>query len=304
MNRPLLIGVVSLGILGVLALLAWLIYPAQDGPDQEENIEPQQTQENEVPQLPYTRQVIGHSGEGREIVARTYGTGDTNLLFVGGMHGGYEWNSVLVAYAFMDYLDANPDVLPDDISVTVIPSLNPDGVQRVVGAEGRFSPSDAPLGSEITAAGRFNANGVDINRNFACKWQPESTWRGAVVSAGSEPFSEPEAQALRDLIVENAPRAAFFWHSQGDAVYASECESGILPETLVLMETYAHAAGYQPIPSFDAYEITGDAEGWLASIGIPALTIELSTHETVEWEQNRAGIEAILAYFKESARAR
>src|SRR3989442_705862 len=50
--------------------------------------------------------VLGTSVEGRAIDAYTYGNGTTRLLFVGGMHGGYEWNSVLLAYAFMDYLDA------------------------------------------------------------------------------------------------------------------------------------------------------------------------------------------------------
>jgi hypothetical protein len=87
------------------------------------------------------------------------------------------------------------------------------------------------------------------------------------------------------------------WHSQGDAVYASECENGILPETLSVMRAYATASGYTPHESFDAYPITGDAEGWLASIGIPAVTVELSTHETVEWEQNLRGVTALLEQY-------
>ncbi|MDA1334643.1 MAG: hypothetical protein O2794_01340 [bacterium] len=49
---------------------------------------------------------------------------------------------------------------------------------------------------------------------------------------------------------------------------------------------------------FDAYEITGDAEGWLASINIPAITVELKTHETIEWSQNKAGIEALFKYYR------
>jgi hypothetical protein len=41
-------------------------------------------------------------------------------------------------------------------------------------------------------------NDVDLNRNFDCKWQPTSTWRSTSVSAGTQPFSEPEAAAIRD----------------------------------------------------------------------------------------------------------
>jgi len=58
------------------------------------------------------------------------------------------------------------------------------------------------------------------------------------------------------------------------------------------------AAGYQAIESFDDYEVTGSSDGWLASIGIPALTVELQTHETIEWEQNLSGIEALFEYYK------
>ena len=63
------------------------------------------------------------------------------------------------------------------------------------------------------------------------------------------------------------------------------------------MNVYAEASGYRAVKLFDEYEISGDAEGWLASINIPAITVELKTHETVEWEQNLAGIKALFNYY-------
>lgn len=244
-----------------------------------------------------TTEVIGTSVEGRAITAYTYGVSTTSLLFVGGMHGGYEWNSVLLAYEFMDYLEQHSDALPASLSLTVIPSANPDGVYAVVGKEGRFSALDVSTSTTVLASGRFNAHGVDLNRNFDCKWKPESTWKSQTVSAGTAAFSEPEAQAIRNFVLQHTPEAVVFWHSKANAVYASECTEGILPVTRDLMNAYAHAAGYTAIDSFDAYPITGDAEGWLASIHIPAITVELSTHETIEWERNWAGIQALFAEF-------
>lgn len=253
----------------------------------------------ELISIPKTK-VIGYSVEGREIKSHTYGdlSNDSgkHLLFVGGIHGGYEWNSVLLAYTAMDYLEANPQAIPDDIKVTIIPSANPDGLYSIIGKGGRFDITDVPSNID-SAPGRFNKNGIDLNRNFDCKWKSESTWRGQVVSAGTEPFSEPEAAAIRDFVLENDPEAVIFWHSQGNAVYASECHEGVLPETINVMNAYALASGYTPIESFDLYEITGDAEGWLASIGIPAVTVELETHETVEWQRNLAGIKSLLEYY-------
>lgn len=248
----------------------------------------------------FTRTTIGMSVEGRAIDAYTYGEGNTHLLFVGGIHGGYEWNSVLLAYRFIDYIEENPALVPSDLSVSVIPSANPDGVYKVVGKEGRFTAEDVSAEQSVLASGRFNARGVDLNRNFDCKWKPESTWRSQTVSAGTSAFSEPEAAALRDFILQNTPNAVVFWHSQSNAVYASECKAGILPKTLEVMNAYANASGYPPVASFDAYEITGDAEGWLASINIPAVTVELSTHETVEWEKNLAGARALFSLFSPS----
>jgi hypothetical protein len=243
-------------------------------------------------------EVIGTSVEGRPIEVTSYGRGDTHVLFVGGMHGGYEWNSTLLAYTFMDHLEAHPEFVPDDMTIAVIPSLNPDGTFAVIGKEGRFAIGDVPDDEGPIGTGRLNAHEVDLNRNFDCKWQPESTWRSEVVSAGTAPFSEPEAAALRSFIQEYAPKAVVFWHSQANTVYASECEHGVLPQTLAIMNAYATAAGYNAVSVFDAYPITGDAEGWLASIGIPAITVELGTHATIEWEKNLKGVSALLSVFR------
>lgn len=240
--------------------------------------------------------VIGRSVEGRDIEAVTFGEGKDRLIFVGGIHGGYEWNSVLLAYRFIDYLTLNPDLIPTGLSVTIVASANPDGVYKVTGKEGRFLAGDV-LPSQPAGTGRFNANNVDLNRNFDCNWKPQSTWKSKTVSAGTTTFSEPESQVIRDFVKNENPRAVVFWHSQSGTVYASQCQTGILPETLDIMNSYAKAAGYKTNKTFDSYAITGDAEGWLASIGIPAVTVELTTHETIEWEKNLAGVKAILQYF-------
>ncbi|MFZ2303622.1 MAG: M14 family metallopeptidase [Minisyncoccia bacterium] len=247
--------------------------------------------------LTVSRKIIGKSVEGRNIDAYIYGSGPTHLMFVGGIHGGYEWNSVLLAYKFVDYLKDNPTVVPGNITVSIIPSANPDGIYSVVKKEGRFTNVDIHNTSLPEGTGRFNANNVDLNRNFDCKWKPKSTWKSKIVSAGTRAFSEPETQAIRDFVFDFKPDAVVFWHSKANAVYASECKFGILPKTLDIMNAYSLASGYSAVKSFDAYEISGDAEGWLASINIPAITVELKTHETVEWERNLAGINAILRYY-------
>lgn len=242
-------------------------------------------------------QTIGKSVQGRKIEVYKYGNGSKNILFVGGIHGGYEWNTTLLAYGLIDYLTNNPQIIPQNLTVNIIPSANPDGLFKVVGKEGRFDLADVSTSTEVLASGRFNANGVDLNRNFDCKWQPESTWQSRKVSAGSYPFSEPEAEVIKNFILERGPLAVVFWHSKSNAVYASQCEDGILPETLEIMKEYSDASGYKAIEEFGAYEVTGASDDWLSSIGIPAITVELETHEAIEWEQNLAGTVKILEYY-------
>lgn len=278
-------------LLAIFSLSAFFLVHKSAVPSPVATSTPEKT-EDTAPKSAY--KIIGKSVEGRSIESYSYGTGAAHLLFVGGIHGGYEWNSVLVAYNLIDHLKANPNLIPSNLTIDIIPSLNPDGVYKATKKEGRFTVADVSTDKALLASARFNAHAVDLNRNFNCKWQPKSTWQSKEVSAGAAAFSEPEAKAFKNYVALNVPSAVVFWHSQADGVYASQCEAGILPQTLTLMNTYAKASGYPAIKTFDAYVTTGAAEDWLASIHIPAVTVELKTHEKVEWEQNLLGIKAVI----------
>lgn len=241
--------------------------------------------------------VIGQSVEGRPIVARSYGNGPTHLLFVGGIHGGYEWNSVLLAYEIIEYLDTHKEEVSKGLTVSIIPSLNPDAVYKVTNKTGRFVAEDVTTDKKVLATARFNAHKVDLNRNFDCIWKPKSTWRLETVSAGTSAFSEPETRALRDFVLATNPSAVVFWHSQANAVYASKCEGEILPKTIDLLNIYASASGYPAIKTFDAYEVTGAAEDWLASINVPSITVELKNHEESEIGKNLPAVQALIKHY-------
>lgn len=249
------------------------------------------------PEATGPEKVIGQSSEGREILAYTYGAGDKEVIFVGGIHGGYSWNTVLAAREIKKYFEDNPEKIPANLKVTVIPLLNPDGLNKVVGTVGDFKSEDVPASAEETVPGRFNGNGVDLNRNFDCNWQVTSFWRNEKVNAGSKEFSEPEAQAFRDYVNQAKPVAVVFYFSSAGGVFSSSCQGGILPETKELTSLYAKAAGYPAYGEFDFYDISGDAVNWLAKEGIPGISVLLSDHQNTEWDKNKKGIEALLNYY-------
>lgn len=239
-------------------------------------------------------ETIGQSAGGHAIEAYHFGSGETEILFVSGIHGGYSWNTALLGHEIIDWLDANQDTIPENVRVTVIPVLNPDGLNETVGTtDGNFSASDVPS-QEATISGRFNANEVDINRNFDCNWQSQGKWQSTTVDAGSAAFSEPEARALRGYVQANNPAVAVAYYSAAGGVYTSSCNGSASSETRSLMNTYANASGYPAAGEFTAYEVTGDAVDWMSKVGVTGISVLLETHDQVEWQKNKAGIEAVI----------
>lgn len=244
--------------------------------------------------------VIGESVNGNEIKAYNFGHGDVRVLLVGTIHAGYESNTALLARKFVSYFKANEPSLPKGVAVSVVPVLNPDGLKKSVGTTSvfNFDDIDAPLEGETP--GRFNAHVVDLNRNFACNWEAKAYWHHKVVDAGESAFSEPESDALRKFVEMAEPDVAVFYHSQDGTgfIFASHCGDSVLPGAKNAMGLYAKGSEYPAAINFNTYPITGSADGWLSKIGIPAFSVELSSLDSIEWEKNIAGVEALLSYYK------
>jgi len=251
------------------------------------------TDQNEV------ESILGKSYGGRDIPVYQFGNGDTKILFVGGVHGGYAWNTSLLAQEMISYLKESPEIIPKNVTVTIVPILNPDGLDKIIKQPSLSSLSNNPPQLANTIEGRFNGNNVDLNRNFDCDWKANATWQNRTVSGGDEVFSEPESQAIKNYIERENPTAVVVWYSAAGGVFSSSCHNGILEETRKLTNTYGKASGYPTYDEFVSYEVTGDMVNWLAKEGIPAISVLLTNHNDIEWTKNKAGIEAILNYYAE-----
>jgi len=306
--------IITVGILLIIGIGSYFVFQggnkeeykdtSKDAPELEnENDTELGREQNENPVMTekeWSRQsVIGQSVDGKNIVAYQYGTGETELLFVGGIHGGYSWNTAEVAYDLIDYIESNNDLVSENVQVTVIPALNPDGLGKVVNHESGFSASDVSGSESQKVAARFNGNDVDLNRNFDCEWQSNAKWQSRDVSGGSQVFSEPEAVAIKDYVNANNPEAVVVWYSAGGGVFSSSCRNGVSEETKNLTNLYAKASGYKAYESFDFYATTGDMVNWLAKEGVPAISVLLTTHESAEWNKNLNGIKALLDYYNQ-----
>jgi protein MpaA len=156
--------------------------------------------EGELPVFDFaaTQLAVGTSIEGRPITADRYGTpGGRRVLVIGVIHGNED-----AGVAIVDELRQRD--APNGVEVWLVESMNPDGQ---------------------AAQERQNANQVDLNRNFPHKWgvigEP-----GNSQYAGSGPASEPETQAMVNLITQLRPDITIWYHQDANLVIPSTGRDG------------------------------------------------------------------------------
>ena len=120
--------------------------------------------------------IVGKSVQNRTIMCRTLGRGPDVTFILATIHGNEPAGTPLVR-RLADYLKQHPHLL-DGRMVVLLPVANPDGMAR---------------------SSRYNANGVDLNRNFSAANRINSK------QAGLAALSEPEARVIHQLIRQYSP---------------------------------------------------------------------------------------------------
>ena len=149
--------------------------------------------------------------------------------------------------------------LPFGVSAHIIPIANPDGWVRGT---------------------RFNANNVDLNRNFPWWWQQ--------LDGGPAPTSEPETLALIAAVQAVQPDLVIWIHQPLEYV------APIDPGTTRLATAWAEACD---LPVRQGISQHGGGESWTYyEMGIPSILVEGTTREAPHEEiaAHQRGFEALL----------
>lgn len=169
---------------------------------------------------------IGTSHDGRNIPMMRVGLGEKTLVLTAGIHGRESVNPVLLVKMLEDYCQAflsqedrygyPVQKLLDGCSVVVIPLVNPDGYEIALrGFSAIHNPVLRQL-CKIKEIGwqhwKYNARGVDINRNFPCRSYIQQ-------QLGEYPASENETQALIRIFQDYDPLGYVDFHSRGRIIY-------------------------------------------------------------------------------------
>lgn len=224
---------------------------------------------------PWIEQItIGQSVQDRPINMFRIGWGNTRFVIVGAIHGGDECNTSHLVNEFQVRLNEQPELLPESVVLYLVPALNPDG---------------------CAIESRSNASGVDLNRNWStANWTPDASGPSGLIpgSGGPSPFSEPETQALSNLLMDLASHQStgdiylILYHAavpNTGLVQPGYREKGVPdPEADLLAHSYASASGYLYSATWVGnYVITGEAINWAAENSIVAIDVELPDHDTV-----------------------
>lgn len=223
--------------------------------------------------------VVGTSVAGRPLEVYRFGTGPSKRMIIAGIHGGWEWNTILLADQLTAILVGRPDLIPESVTLFILRSMNPDGEARGDGVYGRA-----------------NENGVDLNRNFPALWRKDSPRRGCwtliELSPGKSPASEPETLAVMSFLLTAEIEAVLSYHSAGLGIFPGGQPPD--PASVRLAEEVAEVSDY-PYPPIDTgCQYTGQLIDWASEHGIAALDIELTNHQDSDLRQNLRILERFL----------
>ncbi len=220
------------------------------------------------------RSSIGTSVQGRPIEVVRLGTGPKWFVVLAAMHGGHECNTNELAEGMITRLTADQTLLPENVTLFVVPLVNPDGCALNI---------------------RYNANRVDLNRNWATSnWTADAAGPGGVIvgSGGPIPFSELETVLLQGWLLE-------LWTQSPDGdlrviSYHSVVSTGLAqpayaiygqpePRSEALARQYAEVTGYLYSAVWvGTYTITGEFIHWAGENDIIAFDVELPDRNTAD----------------------
>lgn len=228
--------------------------------------------------------IAGYSVQGRPLRVFEFGAPEQPaILLTALIHGVEVIGSVALLHVINELAaDGQSQALLSAFRLVVMPVVNPDAFARNMDRLQRGWP----------AMQRKNARGVDLNRNFPSpapaqrrSWHPfsGSSLRFSPYYRGPAPFSEPETQAVREVVAASKPVISIGFHSFGNVLLYpwafSRTPNGKIDSYRQMARAFVSGLGNQSYGLKQAsafYPTVGDLDDWLdADYGTLAMTVEV-----------------------------
>ena len=246
---------------------------------------------------------FGTTAFGRPLHAMTIGSGERKVLYTAAHHAN-EWITAYVLLKFAEDLAAAitsggsvygvPASTLAKTEITLVPLVNPDGVDLVTGA---IAPGSVEyelariLGDNypnIPFPDGWKANllGVDLNLQYPAGWlrareikfSQGFTRPGPRDYVGRAPLSQLESRALAELTDELDPAVVLAYHTQGKVIYW-QFQNYEVPGAEALAQDFARTSGYalEEVPLESSF--AGYKDWFIQNFRRPGFTIEAGEGE-------------------------
>ena len=241
---------------------------------------------------------IGRSVMGRPLWRLTLGEGE-NRVFYHATHHANEWICTPLLLRFAEELAAayasGGGILGRSAAgilrharITLIPAVNPDGMDLVTGelTRGAFYRAAEAVARDyprvpFPSGWKANIRGTDLNLQYPAGWEQARENKAAlgVTSpapmnyVGPAPLSAPESRAVYDYTLAFAPRLTLSFHTQGEVIYWRYLDREP-PGAREIGERFARLSGYalEDVPFASSF--AGYKDWFIEAFDRPGYTIE------------------------------
>ncbi len=225
---------------------------------------------------------------------------DEPAVYYFGAHHAREPLSTEVAFYVLNHIVDNygsdPEITENvnNKEIWFVPIVNPDGHEVVldqINTDWRKNIRDNDGNGSLTNGSYYYPDGVDPNRNYGWQWGTSGTSSDPndITYCGPTPFSEPELQAVRDLMAAHHFVAGISYHTYSELVlWPYGYSSSATPPDLAALADLGTMVGeaipglygghYTPQASWALYPSSGGTDDWAyGNHGIFGYTVELAT---------------------------
>lgn len=212
---------------------------------------------------------IGLSVLGIPIPYIKFGNGQKEVLYVASTHAN-EWITTPLLMKFLETLSKSyvnnlkifgidARELFDNVSLYIVPMLNPDGVDLVTGKITKNSSaynkaktiSDSFPNIKFTSGWKANIEGIDLNLQFPAGWDQAREIKYAQGFnrpaprdfVGYGPLTAPEAIAIYNFILSRNFSLMITYHTQGEVIYW-QYQNYAPANSITIANKFAQTSGY------------------------------------------------------------
>lgn len=243
---------------------------------------------------------IGYSVLGQGLKYIKFGRGNKQIFYSASIHAN-EWINSVLLMKFLENLSSaylnNSTIwgvpasyLFNNYSLYIVPMLNPDGVDLIVGNLAKYNPQKYEYAKRLSQnypqipfpqGWKANINGIDLNLQFPAEWETAKknkfaqgyTKPGPRDYVGTAPLVAQEALTLYNFTLRKNFSLILAYHTQGETIYWKFLNY-LPPNSYEIGRHFSQVSGYLLESTPYASGFAGYKDWFIQNYNLPGYTIE------------------------------